>query len=247
MKNNQLITRREAIIAGVASLGALILPGCTKPMPPTYGSILRMGDALTYLSHKALLPGQALAPEFRHSEISSYPATWNTTPEKKGQPYFDERFDRLQYNAFADYGLSVEGCVDHPGSFSISDLQKLPSQTQITRHTCEEGWSAIAEWTGVPLRHVLQTVGIQAQARYLYLFAYDGFFESIDLLDGFHPQTILAYGMNGRAIPVQHGAPLRLRVETQLGYKSVKALERIVVADKFPDTGNTGWSWYAGI
>jgi DMSO/TMAO reductase YedYZ molybdopterin-dependent catalytic subunit len=130
--------------------------------------------------------------------------------------------------------------------------KRFPSRTQITKHTCEEGWSSIAEWTGVPLRTVLEAAGILPQARFVNFYAFDDIADGIDMFDALHPQTILAYGMNGRDLPVSHGAPARLRVETQLGYKSVKYLHRIVVKDEFDDMGKNGllqngWSWYAGI
>ena len=128
----------------------------------------------------------------------------------------------------------------------------MPARTQITKHTCEEGWSSIAEWTGVPLRTVLEAAGILPSARFVNYYAYDDNAEGIDMIDALHPQTILAYGMNGRDLPLAHGAPLRMRVETQLGYKSVKFLERIVVTDEFDDLGKigslqNGWAWYVGI
>jgi len=125
----------------------------------------------------------------------------------------------------------------------------MSSRTQITRHTCEEGWSAIAQWTGVPLRDVLQAVGTRPTGRFVQFHAYDNYADGIDMLDALHPQTILAYGMNGRDLPISHGAPLRARVETQLGNKSQKFLRRIVVTDHFEDLGliRNGWSWYAGI
>src|SRR5205807_1957854 len=128
----------------------------------------------------------------------------------------------------------------------------LPARTQITKHTCEEGWSAIAEWTGVPLRTVLEAAGIRPSARFVSFYAFDDDAESIDMLDALHPQTILAYGMNGGDLPIAHGAPLRLRVERQLGYKSLKFLHRIVVTDRFEDLGKlseprNGWAWYVGI
>src|SRR5262249_41373272 len=121
-----------------------------------------------------------------------------------------------------------------------------------TRHTCEEGWSAIAEWTGVPLCHVLEAAGMLPTARFVSFYSYDDWADSIDLLDALHPQTLLAYGMNGLDLPVPHGARVGRRVETQLGYKSMKYLERIVVRDTFDDGGEkgniqNGWSWYAGI
>jgi DMSO/TMAO reductase YedYZ molybdopterin-dependent catalytic subunit len=247
MKNPQLITRRQAIITGLASLSGLLLPGCAKPLPPTYGNILRMGDALTYVAHRTLLPGQSLVKEYQSKDISSFPAIGTTNPADPTKPYFSEIYARLHSKAFADFGLSIEGSVSRPGTYSLADLQRFPARTQITRLTCEEGWSAIAEWKGVPLSLVLQNAGILPGARFVNFYAYDGWMESIDLLDAFHPQTILAYGMNGRELPVPHGAPVRLRVERQIGYKSVKFLQRIVVTDEFVDTGDSGWAWYVGI
>lgn len=247
MKKNQLISRRKAIVAGAASLGALLLPGCVKKLPPTYGNILRMGDALTYAAQRTLLPGQSLAKEYQHGDISSFPATGTINPGDSASRYYSEAYQRLQTGAFSNWQLSIEGKIARPGLYSLADLQKLPAQKQITRHTCEEGWTAIAEWTGVRLSLLLQTAGILPTARFVNCYAYDQYMESIDMLDAFHPQTMLAYGMNGRNLPLGHGAPVRLRVEIQIGYKSVKYLQRIVVTDEFVDTGDSGWSWYTGI
>lgn len=247
MKKNYLFTRRQVVLTGLSAIGGLLLPGCSKKAPPTYGNILRMGDALTYLAHRKLLPGQSLAREYAQGDISSFPATGTTNPGDPLTKYHSEDWGKLHHDAFANWGLSVEGRVTRPGSYSLPTLQGFPSRTQITRHTCEEGWTAIAAWTGVPLSYVLQHAGIMPSARYVNCYAYDGFMESIDLVDAFHPQTILAYGMNGRDLPVQHGAPLRIRVEKQIGYKSVKYLQKIVVTDEFVDVGDTGWSWYNGI
>ena len=247
MKKNQLITRRKAIITGLASISGLLLPGCKKSLPPTYGNILRMGDALTYAAQRTLLPGQSLAREYNYGDISSFPATGTTNPADPGKPSFSEAYGRIQSGAFADWHLSVEGRVAKPGKYSLADLQRFAPRKQITRHTCEEGWTAIAEWTGVPLSQVLQSAGILPSARFVNFYSYDGYTDSVDMLDAFHPQTILAYGMNGHDLPVPHGAPVRLRVENQIGYKSVKYLQRIVVTDQFVDTGDSGWAWYVGI
>lgn len=247
MEKKRIITRRKAIITGLTSLGGLLLAGCSKPLPPTYGNILRMGDNLTYVAHRALLPGQSLAKEYAYRDISSFPATGTTNPADSSKNSFNETYARFHKNAFADWALSIEGSVARPGSYSLADLQKFPSRTHITRHTCEEGWTAIAQWTGVPLSTILQSVGISPNARFVNFYAYDGYIDSIDLLDAFHPQTMLAYGMNGRDLPVPHGAPVRLRVETQIGYKSMKYLERIVVTDEFVEMGDSGWAWYTGI
>ena len=252
MKKKHHITRRNAILTGLSSLGGILLTGCVKKSPPTYGNILRMGDALTYAAHRTLLPGQSLVKEYLHSDISAFPATGTTNPgdpNKRGDheiPY-SAAYAQLHGHSFTDWRLSVEGSLARPAAYSLADLKAFPARTQITRHTCEEGWTAIAEWTGVPLRNVLNSMGISNKARYVNFYAYDGYMESIDMMDALHPQTILAYGMNGQALPVAHGAPLRVRVETQIGYKSVKYLQRIVVTDEFVDTGDTGWAWYTGI
>ena len=129
----------------------------------------------------------------------------------------------------------------------MDEPTRYTARPQITRNSCEEGWTAIAQWTGVPLGHLLETGGILPHARYVNFCAYDGWKDSIDLMDAFHPQTILAYGMNGRDLPVAHGAPVRLRVEKQIGYKSMKYIKRIVVTDEFSETLSPGWAWYTGI
>jgi DMSO/TMAO reductase YedYZ molybdopterin-dependent catalytic subunit len=250
--NNTPMARRK-FITGLASSAGLALAGCTRTDPPTYGNLLRMGDLVNYKAHRLLLAGSSLAREYDRSDISSAPAIGTTDPANSGQPFFvpqhGEAYDRMRKDGFVDYRLTVEGSVSRPTAFSLADLKRLASRTQITRHTCEEGWSSIAEWTGVPLKLVLEAAGIKPEARFVQLYAYDRFEDSIDMFDALHPQTILAYGMNGRALPTGHGAPLRLRVETQLGYKSLKFLRSIVVRDEFRDDWliPAGWSWYAGI
>ncbi len=125
-------------------------------------------------------------------------------------------------------GCRSKARVAQPRAFSLAELKQFPSRTQITRHTCEEGWTAIGQWTGVPLSAVLDAAGVLPTARFVVFHSYDDWVDSIDLLDALHPQTILAYGMNGRDLPIPHGAPVRLRVERQIGYKSMKFLRRIV-------------------
>jgi hypothetical protein len=252
MQSDHLITRRRIIITGLASVGGLLLPGCSRKLPPTYGNILRMGDDFTYAVHRALLRGQALAKEYTPSEITSFPAIGTVDPGDPSHPKASEEYCTLQRGAFSDWRLSIEGLVSRPASYSLADLKRFPSRTQITRNTCEEGWSGIAEWTGVQLSVVLAAAGMLPSARYVSYYSYDDWADSIDLLDALHPQTILAYGMNGKDLPIPHGAPLRLRLETQLGYRSMKYLHRIVVKDEFDDGGDkgnirNGWSWYAGI
>jgi len=256
MKTSKHAIPRRAFMKAMASSAGLALSGCSQTEPPTYGNLLRMGDLLTYKAHRLLLPEHRLAREYENSDISSVPAIGTTNPGDPARSWYSDEFgpvyDRLRADDFAGYTLTVEGSVMRPGAFTLADLRRMPSRTQITRHSCEEGWSAICQWTGVPLRTVLETVGLRPTARYVQFHSYDVIVDGIDMLDALHPQTILAYGMNGRDLPLGHGAPLRLRVETQVGYKSMKFLRRIVVTDDFDDNGaqgaiQNGWSWYAGI
>jgi hypothetical protein len=251
MNMNRLITRRAAIFTGLAVAGGVVASRFPRPLPPTYGHILRMGDAFTYAAHRTLLPGESLVKEYSHKDVTSFPATGTLDPGSAGKPG-SETYRRLQRGAFADWRLSVEGRVARPQSFSLADLKRMPARTQVTRHTCEEGWTAIGEWTGVPLSRVLDAAGILPTARFVVFHTFDDWVDSVDLLDALHPQTLLAYGMNGRELPLQHGAPVRLRVERQIGYKSMKYLERIIVTDEFEDGGakgniQNGWAWYNGI
>ena len=252
MKHQRLIARRELLAAGLASAGGLLLAGCSRPTPPTYGSLLRLGDNLTYTAHRLLLPAQSLVKEYRHGDISSFPAVGVTDPGDPNGPRHNGAYRQVQRGGFADWRLAVDGLVARPGWFSLAQLKALPARTQITKHVCEEGWSAIGEWTGVPLSRVLDAAGLQPAARFVTFYSYDGLADSIDLLDALHPQTLLAYGMNGRDLPVPHGAPLRLRVERQVGYKSMKFVTRIAVTEHLDDGGDqgnpkNGWAWYAGV
>jgi DMSO/TMAO reductase YedYZ molybdopterin-dependent catalytic subunit len=234
-----------------SSAGALWLWGYLKKAPPTYGNILRMGDDLTYITQRGLLSQRALAMEYKKSDITNFPVTDIGDPaDPTSKKAYSEDYEKLQRNNFKDFMLVVQGCVAKTRKYSLDDLRQLGTRTQITRHTCEEGWSAIAEWTGVPLSAVLKDAGILPNARYVSFYGFDKYAESIDMLDAFHPQTMLAHTMNGEDIPARNGAPLRLRVETQLGYKNVKYIQSIVVTENFTDPGpdiTTGWSWYTGI
>jgi len=248
---SRIITRRNLLIAGAAGAAGVIIARSPKALPPTYGHLLRMGDNFTYAMQRAILSRRALAKEYRPGDITSFPATGTTDPGEQDTP-LAESYRRLRAGDFLDWGLSVEGMVASPRRFSLTELRAMPARTQITRHTCEEGWSAIGEWTGVPLSLVLGAAGLLPGARFVKYTSYDGWEDSIDMLDALHPQTILAYRMNGRPLPQGHGAPIRLRVETQIGYKSMKFLDRIVVLDEFDDGGKqgniqNGWAWYTGI
>jgi DMSO/TMAO reductase YedYZ molybdopterin-dependent catalytic subunit len=172
---------------------------------------------------------------------------------------------RHMMSNFADFRLTVDGMVKKPLSLTLDEIKAMPSRTQITMHNCDEGWSAVGQWTGVPLAHLLQAAELMPDARYMVFHCMDemvrtpdhsGFYyESIDLFDALHPQTILAYGMNGKALPLAHGAPLRLRVERQIGYKHAKYVNRIEAVDRLSHIGggkggfweDRGYQWYAGL
>jgi DMSO/TMAO reductase YedYZ molybdopterin-dependent catalytic subunit len=254
VNNADFISRRRFLIGGGAALGGLLLPACSKTkVPPTYGNLLRMGDNLTYFAQRTLLPGQSLVREYSQREISAFPAIGAVSPDRPGARGYSETYRRLKQGGFEDWRLVVEGSVDRPGAYSLADLKRFTSRTQITRHSCEEGWTAIAEWTGVQLSRVLLAAGVRRTACCVCFHTYDSdLVDSIDMLDALHPQTLLAYAMNGQDLLIRHGAPLRLRVERQIGYKSRKYLSRIVVKDTFEDGddkgfASIGWAWYTGI
>ncbi|HTU33539.1 MAG TPA: molybdopterin-dependent oxidoreductase [Candidatus Acidoferrum sp.] len=250
------ISRRKLIFTGLGAVAGLSgvgiaahLAGKYGLIPPDGGGIYGLGETLTYASHR-LIGRHSLAREFPPSQISN-PAFANEIG-----PPLDAAFKHLQATNFADWRLTVDGLVDRPASFTLPQLRSFPSRSQITEIACEEGWSHIAEWHGVPLSHVLNLVGVQPQARYVVYFSIQpDWKESIDMDDAMHPQTFLTYGMNGAELPVPSGGPLRLRIPRQLGYKSVKFLTHITVTDdlkKFGKDGGSaavgaGYAWYAGI
>ena len=220
---------------------------------------LGRAEGLTRRGQRLLLAGQPLAREFQAKDISPvFKANGSTHP---GGPEYAAMLE----NGFADWRLKVYGLVQRPLSLSIAQLRALRARTQITRHDCVEGWSAIGQWTGVPLGAVLHAAGLAPDARYIVFRCADRlaagsrgtglYYESIDLFDAFHPQTILAYAMGGQPLDVAHGAPLRLRVERQLGYKQAKyvmgveAVERLdgIEGGKGGFWEDRGYEWYAGI
>jgi DMSO/TMAO reductase YedYZ molybdopterin-dependent catalytic subunit len=245
---NMRISRRTLLATGASALAGSWVSGCGRLGSPPSGSFLGIADALTYAAHRTLLPQQALVREFTRDRISAMPPNGTTNPD-------DENYQRLLRGHFEDWRLPIEGLVAQPVAMSLSDLKRFPARTQVTRHTCEEGWSAITEWTGVQLSRVLEAAGIKPEARYVVFHTVDGWWDSLDMSDAFHPQTMLTYGMNGRELPVPHGAPIRLRVERQLGYKSLKFLTTMTVTNRLDNvedgTGaggvSAGYAWYSGI
>src|SRR5450432_4209814 len=249
LSRRKLITAGIAATAGASGLGVgARLASRYGLIPPDHGSIYGPGETLTYASQR-LLTRHSMAREFPRSQISK-------TPFANGEPFPDAAFKRLQAGAFADWPLAVDGMVARPASFSVAQLKSYPSSSQITHQACEEGWSYIAEWTGVPLSHVLNVVGVRPEAKYVVYFSIQhGWWDSVDMADALHPQTLVAYGMNGGDMPPGHGGPLRLRVPRQLGYKSVKYITRMTVTDGLKRFGKglgsaapeDGYAWYAGI
>ena len=249
LSRRKLITTGIAAAAGVSGLGvAAHLAQKYGLVPPDHGGIYGLGETLTYASQR-LLTRHSLAREFSRSQISKPPMANDMAP-------LNDEFKRLQAGGFADWRLDVNGMVARPTSFSLDQLKSYPSRSQITQLACEEGWSYIAEWIGVPLSHVLDVVGVLPQARYVVYFSIDpDWWESIDMADALHPQTFLAYGMNGDELPVANGGPLRLRLPRQLGYKSVKFITHLTVTDSLKGFGKglgsasteAGYAWYAGI
>ena len=217
-------------------------------VPPDHEGMFGLGETLTFASQR-LLTRHSLAREFSRSQISKRPFANEIAPPS-------EEFKRLESGGFTGWRLSVDGLVERPATFSLDQLKSYPSRNQITQLACEEGWSYIAEWTGVPLSHILELVGVQPHAKYIVYYSIEpDWWESIDMADALHPQTFLAYGMNGDLLPVANGGPLRLRLPRQLGYKSVKFITRLTVADSLKGFGKglgsaspeAGYSWYAGI
>jgi len=222
-------------------------------IPPDHGGIYGIGETLTYASQRLVTSRQPLAREFDRSAISKVAPVNGRAPDT-------ESYRRLLAGGFVDWRLVVDGLVARPHAFSLAEVKEFPSRTQICHQACEEGWSFIAEWTGVPLSYILNLVGVSPRASYVVFFPLDlnsgkRLWSSLDMADAWHPQTLLAYGMNGEELPADHGAPVRLRVARQLGYKNVKYLARITVVEELKKIGNglgsssvdVGYSWYAGI
>jgi DMSO/TMAO reductase YedYZ molybdopterin-dependent catalytic subunit len=238
-----------AAAAGVSGLAAAAeIAARYGLIPPDHRGIYGVGETLTYATQRILTSRHSLAREFNRSEISAI------TPVN-GEPPKDDRYLRQLSEGFPDWRLSIEGLVARPASFSLPELKRLPVTSQITHLACEEGWSFIAEWTGVSLSYVLNLVGVLPQAKYIVFFAMDGKFDSLDLADAWHPQSLVAYLMNGQDLPTRHGAPLRVRVPRQLGFKSKKYLARIFATDTVKNIGSgqgssspdKGYAWYGGI
>lgn len=252
---SRLFTRRR-LLSGAALAAPAFLAGCDRlgNAPRFRDLVLDTGEWLSYRTHR-LIGSQSLAREYPPEAMSpDFRTNGNTQPQDGG-------YRRHQQEGFANWALEVRGLVARPAAFSLAQLKSRPTRSQITRHDCVEGWSAIGKWTGTPLGPLLDEVGLQDEARYIVFrcadrFGLNRYYESIDLVDAYHPQTILAWGMNDAALPVGHGAPIRLRVERQLGYKHAKfimAIEAVASLEGIGQGKGGYWEdvgyydWYAGI
>jgi DMSO/TMAO reductase YedYZ molybdopterin-dependent catalytic subunit len=259
-----ILSRRSLLRASMASALTLPLAGCDaldflKERDNAMREFMLKMNKLTYSAQRALLSTDSLAQEFTQADIlqDQHP---NGSTEPDTEDYL-----ALQEKNFEDYQLQVDGLVERPTQFTLAALRNMQSRTQITRHDCVEGWSCIAKWQGVSLQYILDQVGVKPNARYVVFHCFDAiektlsgevlYYESIDLVDARHPQTILAYAMNDKPLPIENGAPLRVRVERQLGYKMAKYIRRIELIDDFSQIGDgrgsywadRGYEWFAGI
>ena len=247
------LLRRSLLLAAPALLtGCKLLDGL--PRDGAVRDTFESANRLTYRAQR-LVAGEALQREYRPEDIRQ-----GMRPNGVTDPA-DADYKACAANGFRDWRLTVTGLVERPLSLSLADLRAMPSRSQITRHDCVEGWSCIAQWTGVQMSRVLDLAGVRPEARFVVLRCMDTierslsgsvkYWESHDLVDAYHPQTILAYGMNGADLPVANGAPLRLRVERALGYKMAKYLHAIELVPELTDMGSywaeKGYDWYAGI
>ncbi|MEW6443228.1 MAG: molybdopterin-binding protein [bacterium] len=249
---------RRRFLTRVAGLGgALVLAGCDRlSRADWFAKVLSNAEIVNRKLHHLLASRSSMAKEFAATDLSpDFPSNGTRQPT-------DPEYLRLAENHFREWRLEMSGLVERWESLSLDDLRELPSRTQITRHDCVEGWSAIAQWKGVRLSALLEKAGVRPQARYVVFFCFDAmeaggakYYESIDLEDAFHPQTLLAYEWNGQPLPVRYGAPLRLRLERQLGYKMAKYIRSIEVVERLDEIGegrggyweDRGYEWYAGI
>jgi len=249
--------RRRFLQRALAAGGALVLSGCDQlSQSAWFTKLLGSAEKLTFATQRLLLPRKAMAQEFTEADLSpGFRSNGTSNPD-------NPEYQALAAHQFADYRLQVGGLVAQPRAYTLDELKALPSRTQITRHDCVEGWSAIGKWKGVPLSRVLEQVKPHLSARYVVFYCADPmdalgtrYYESIDMEDAWHAQTLLAYELNDEPLPIKNGAPIRVRVERQLGYKMAKYIMQIQLVERLDDIADgkggywedRGYKWYAGI
>ncbi len=250
------ISRRRMIASLGAGAGGLLLSGCDRVAGSgVFKAADRAAQDLTMRAQRLITDRAALAREYTPADLSPvFRVNGNAMPRAPA-------YQAHLASGFANWRLRVDGLVGRPLALSLDQLRRLPARAQITRHDCVEGWSAIGKWTGPQLSLLLDAAGLRPEARYIVFHCADDFggwayYESIDLIDAYHPQTILAWALNDRPLPVGNGAPIRLRVERQLGYKHAKFVMRIEAVESLATIGRgqggywedaAGYQWYAGI
>lgn len=249
ISRRKLITTGLAAAAGVSGIAlAAKLAQSHGLIPPDAATRFGAGEALTYAAQR-VIGSHAKAREFSRTQISEKPFANEVDP-------LGDKFKALQDGGFADWHLTVDGMAARPTTFSYADIKSFPKSSHITMIGCEEGWTYVAEWSGVPLSYILDRVGALPQVRYVVYRSFQKeWWESIDMSDALHPQTLVATGMNGADLPVPFGGPMRMRVPRQLGYKNVKYLNHLTLTDDLKGFGkgkggfaaDVGYAWYAGI
>ena len=250
--------RRRFLGRMAAAVGALGVAGCDRlSQSEWFPTILDSAEKLNERLAKLVTGRGAMAKEYTAADISpTFRSNGTARPD-------NPEYAALAANGFAGYALDVGGLVAAPRRFTLAELRALPSRTQITRHDCVEGWSAIGQWQGARLSALLDAVKPAATAKYVVLHCADPmeeggqspYYESIDMDDAYHEQTLLAYALNGQPLPIANGAPIRLRVERQLGYKHAKYVMRLELVESFAHIAggkggyweDQGYQWYAGI
>jgi DMSO/TMAO reductase YedYZ molybdopterin-dependent catalytic subunit len=258
MSDENKLTRRGFMTRLLAGASVMVLSGCEKLSETTwFPRVLGLGEKATYKIQRLVLPRKAMAQEFPATDLSpQFRSNGTSMPDNL-------TYMALAANGFADYRLGIGGLVERPMTLSLAEIREFPSRTQITRHDCVEGWSAIGKWKGARLSTVLEAVHLKPNARYVVFHCADPmekdgsslYYESVDLEDAFHPQTILAYDLNDKPLAIKNGAPLRLRLERQLGYKMAKYVMRLEIVEDFSEIAggkggyweDQGYEWYAGI
>lgn len=244
---------RRSLLAGLAALGT---SACTKINDSEAArGLFKAAEDGHRAVHRALAGKQALAKEYSRAERS--PTFKGNGSVTVADPFYQEQLAK----GFADWKLEVRGLVEKPLALTLADLRALPQRTQITRHDCVEGWSAIGEWKGPQLAALLDAAKVQDKAKFIVFRCADvlygrDYYESIDMVDAYHPQTIIAHSLNGEPLPEKNGAPLRMRIERQLGYKHAKYVKAIEAVTSFEKIGQgnggfwedvAGYQWYAGV
>jgi DMSO/TMAO reductase YedYZ molybdopterin-dependent catalytic subunit len=232
--------RRRLLRLSLGSVAAALLPGCELTGNDTVQTALKRVSRLNDQAQAALFQPHTLAPTFAPSELT-LPFRFNAFYSEASVPEIDE----------ASWRFKVGGLVQRPRAWTLAELKALPPLTQITRLVCIEGWSAIGQWTGVPLRHFLELIGADLRARYVAFTCADGYYTSIDMASALHPQTMLAFSFNGQdSLPDEFGFPLRLRIPTKLGFKNPKHLTGMTVSNDFTSgywEDLHGYNWFAGL